>query len=100
MLLCQGAQVVQGPFIKQDVAKSSSVHLVTYDNWIKAVYFISWYTSVATNLTEIVLFEVGLFDIWWTKYFSFFKVNYLSPSKAQVSKFAILSWNWQKHKKL
>ena len=35
ILLCQGGQVVQGHFIKQDVAKSSSVHVVTYDNWIK-----------------------------------------------------------------
>ena len=94
ILLCHGAQVVQEPFIKQDVAKSSSIHLVMYDNWIKTVYFISWYTSVATNLTEIVLFELGLFGIWWKKYF-FFKVNYLSSSKAQVSTFAILSWHWQ-----
>ena len=52
------------PFIKQDVDKSSSVRLVTDDNWIKTVCFISWYTSVATNFTEAIILEVGLSGIW------------------------------------
>ena len=69
ILLCEGGQIVQGHFIKQDVAKSSSVHLVTYDNWIKR-FFVSWYRSVATNLAEVVLFEVRLSGIWQKKYFS------------------------------
>ena len=59
---CHITKVVQGPFIKTNVTKSN-FHLVTYDNWLKAVYVLSRYTSVATNLIKKVLFEVRLSDI-------------------------------------
>ena len=52
-------------------------------------YFFSRYT-LPTNLTKVVLFEVALSGIWQKKYFSIFKVTYLSSSKAQVSTFATL----------
>ena len=59
---CHITKVVQGPFIKINVTKSN-FHLVTYDNWLKTVYVLSRYTSVATNLIKKVLFEVRLSDI-------------------------------------
>ena len=59
---CHITKVVQGPFIKTNVTKSN-FHLVTYDNWLKTVYVLSRYTSVATNLIKKVLFEVRLSDI-------------------------------------
>ena len=59
---CHITKVVQGPFIKTNVTKSN-FHLVTYDNWLKTVYVLSRYTSVATNLIKKVLFEVCLSDI-------------------------------------
>ena len=63
ILFCQGSQVLQEPFIKANVIKSS-FHLLTPDHWVKAVYILSRQKSVATNLTKVVLFEVCLFDIW------------------------------------
>ena len=51
------------PFMKQD-ADNSSFDLVTYNNSIITVYFFPIYTSVATNLTMVVFFEVGLSGIW------------------------------------
>ena len=60
----KGDQVVEGPFIKQDVAKSSSVHLVRYDNRTKTIYFLLRYTSVVINRTEVIILEVGLSGIW------------------------------------
>ena len=59
---CHITKVVQGPFIKTNVTKSN-FHLVTYDNWLKTVYVLSRYTSVATNLIKKVLFELRLSDI-------------------------------------
>ena len=59
------------------------------------VYILSRYTSVATNLAKKVLFEVGLSDNCQKKYFSCFKVNYLSFSKAEVSKFTTLKSHLQ-----
>ena len=51
------------PFMKQD-ANNSSFDLVTYNNSIITVYFFPIYKSVATNLTMVVYFEVGLSGIW------------------------------------
>ena len=51
------------PFVKQDV-DNSSFDLVTYSNLIITVYFFLIYTSVATNPTMVVFFEVGLSRIW------------------------------------
>ena len=58
------------------------------------VYFFSRFT-LATKLTKVVLFEVALSGvalsgIWQKEYFSFFKVTYLSSSKAEVSRFTTL----------
>ena len=50
-------------FIKQD-ADNSSFDLVTYNNSKITVYFFPIYKSVATNLTMVVFFEVGLSGIW------------------------------------
>ena len=43
------------------------------------------YTSVATTCTKVVLFERGLPVILQRKYLSFFIVNYLNSSKAEVN---------------
>ena len=90
---CHVTKVLQGLFIKTNVT-NSNFHLVTYDNRIKTLYISSRCTSlVATNLTKKAFFEVVLSDIWYKKFFSFFKFNSLSSSKMEVSKFAILSWH-------
>ena len=59
---CDVSEVLQGPFIKTNVT-NLSFYLVTHDNWIKKDDILSRYTSVATNLTKNVVFEVGLSDI-------------------------------------
>ena len=51
------------PFMKQD-ADNSSFGLVTYNNSIITAYFFPVYKSVATNLTMVDFFEVGLSVIW------------------------------------
>ena len=79
---------------------SSSFHIVRYNNSIITVYCFFRYTSVATNLIIVDLFKVGLSPVWKKKYFFFFKVNYLSSSKAEVSKFASLSWYQQQEEKI
>ena len=70
----------------------SSFHLVTYNNCTLKVYILSRYTSVATKLTKVVLFEVGLSDILKKKYSFLVALDYLSSSKAKVSKFAIVAF--------
>ena len=62
----------------------------------EAVYILPRYARVGTNVSKVFLFDVGLSDIWWKKYFSFFKVDYLGSSKTEVSKFATLSWHSQR----
>ena len=54
------------------------------------VYISSTYLEVTTNLTKVTLSGVGWSDIWQKKYFSFFKVNYLSSCQEELSKFATL----------
>ena len=76
-------------------AAISSFYLFVYNNSTIKVCILSRYTWVATNLNIKVLFEVGLSDVWQKKYFSFFKLSYLSFSKAEVSKFASLRWHSQ-----
>ena len=49
--------------MKQD-ADNSSFGLVTYNNSIITAYFFPVYKSVATNLTMVDFFEVGLSVIW------------------------------------
>ena len=68
----------------------SNFHLVTYASWIITVQILSTYKSVAIKLTKFVLFEVGLLDIWPKKFFCFLKLNYLTPSQMEISKFATL----------
>ena len=53
---CHVAEVAQGPFIKTNVT-NSNFHLVMYNNWLKTVYVLSRYTSVATNLTKKPFFK-------------------------------------------
>ena len=74
----------------------SSFHLGTYNNCTLKVYILSRHTSVATNLTKVVLFKKGLTDVWSKKYSFFFTLDYLSSGKAKISKFATLSWHSQK----
>ena len=49
-------QVLQEPFIKQDVPNSSS-QLVWDTYWTNKFYILSRYTLVATSFTKVVLFE-------------------------------------------
>ena len=56
--------------------------------------------SVAITLTKAVVFEGGLPGILQRKDLSFFIVNYLSSSKADVSNFASLSWHSQKSQQI
>ena len=91
----EGSQVLSGHFIKGNLV-NWSFHLVKYANLTNAVYILSRYTPVFRNLSKVVFFKVGWSDIWWKKYCSFFKVNYLNSSIAEVTKFAPLSWHLQK----
>ena len=49
-------QVLQEPFVKQNVP-NSSFQLVWDTYWTKKFYILSRYTLVATTLTKVVLFE-------------------------------------------
>ena len=82
--------MLQEPFVKKNIPKSS-FHLVPDTYWTIKIYILSRYTLRATTLTTVVLFERGLPGILERKYLSFSIVNYLSSSKAEVSKFATLS---------
>ena len=53
---------------------NSSFHLVTYNNCTLKVCILSRYTSVATNLTKVVLLEVALSSVWEKKCFSLLKL--------------------------
>ena len=55
------------------------------------VCFLFGYAPIATNLTKVVLFEVGLSGNLVKEVLLVFKVNYLICSKMEVSKFAFLS---------
>ena len=87
ILFWQASHVLWEDVMKRNL-DNWSFHIVKNGNLTKTVYITSRYTSVGTNLNKIVCSEVGWSDIWEKKYCSFFKVYYLSPSKAQVSKFA------------
>ena len=91
----EGSQVLSGHFIKRNLV-NWSFHLVKYANLTNAVYILSRYTPVCRNVSKVVFFKVGWSDISWKKYCSFFKVNYLSSTIAEVSKLAPLSWYLQK----
>ena len=91
----EGSQVLSGHFITRNLVKWS-FHLVKFANLTKAVYILSRSTPVCRNLSKVVFLKVGWSDISWKKYCSFFKVNYLSSRKAEVSKLAPLSWYLQK----
>ena len=91
----EGSQVLSGHFIKRNLV-NWSFHLVKYANLTNAVYILSRYTPVCRNVSKVVFFKVGWSDISWKKYCSFFKVNYLSSSIAEVSKFAPSSRHLQK----
>ena len=58
---------------KKNVA-NSSFHLVTYNDCTLKVCILSRYTSVATNLTKVVLLVVSLSSVWEKKHFSFLKL--------------------------
>ena len=60
---CQSGQILQEPFIKRNVG-NSSFDLVSHNNCTGKVHILSTYTSVATNFTKAVLFEVDLSYIW------------------------------------
>ena len=93
-------QALQEHFVKENVP-NWSFQLVLDIYWTKKFYILSRYTSVATTITKVVLFECGLPGILLGKYLSFSIVNYLSSSKVEVSKCAPLSLHSQKmHNKL
>ena len=83
------SQVLEAPF-QETIVTNSNFYLVKYHNWTKMVYISSTYLEVTTNLTKVTLSGVGWSDIWQKKYFSFFKVNYLSSCQEELSKFATL----------
>ena len=100
ILFWQSSQVLSGHFIKRNLA-NGSIHLVKYGNLTKTVYILSRYTPLRRNLSKVDFFNGGSSDIWSKKYCSFFKVNYLTSSKAEISKCAPLSWHSEKlHNKL
>ena len=59
----KGSQVLSGHFIKTNLV-NWSFHLVKYDNLTKTVYILSRYTPVRRNLSKVVFFKVGWYDIW------------------------------------
>lgn len=63
LLLFQGGQLVQEPLIKK-YAANSSFHLITCNNYTIKVYFLTRDTSVATNRTKVVRFELSSSGIW------------------------------------
>lgn len=63
LLLFQGGQLVQELLIKKYAANSSS-HLITCNNYTIKMYFLTRDTSVATNHTKVVLFELSSSGIW------------------------------------
>ena len=82
--------MLQEPFVKQNIPRSS-FHLVPDTYYTIKLCILSRYTLLATTLTKEVLLDGGLPDILKRKYLSFSIVNYLSSSKAELSKFATLS---------
>ena len=95
ILFWQASQVLWRHDLKINLA-NWSFQIVKNGNLTKTVYITSRYTPVERNLSKLVIFEGGWSLILEKKYCSFFKVYYLSSSKAQESKFAILSWHLQK----
>ena len=71
----QASQVLSGRFIVKRNLANWSFHLVKYGNLTKTVFIFSRYTPVGRNFSKIVLFKEGWSDIWWKKYFSFFKLS-------------------------
>ena len=59
IILSEVDQVVQEHFVKQNVP-NSSFHLVVYKNYTIKIYILSRSILVATTLTKVILFEVGL----------------------------------------
>ena len=94
ILFWQASHVLWGHVMKKNLA-NWSFHIVKNGNLTKIVDITSRYTPVGRNFSKIIFFEVGWPVIWEKKYCSFFKVYYLISSKAQVSKFATLSWHLQ-----
>ena len=79
ILFWQASQVLWGHFMKRNLV-NWGFHLVKNSNFKKTVYISSRYTSIGTNLSKIVFFEVGWSVISEMKYCSFFKVYYVSSS--------------------
>ena len=90
ILFSEVDQVLQEPFVKQNIP-TSSFQLVPDTFWTIKIYIFSRYTLRASTLTTIVLFEGALPGILKRKHLSVSIVNYLSSSKEEVSKFATLS---------
>ena len=59
ILFSKVGQVLQEPFVKQNIPKSS-FHLVQDTYWTIKIYILSRDTLRATTLTTVVLFEGGL----------------------------------------
>ena len=59
ILFSKVGQVLQEPFVKQNIPKSS-FHLVQDTYWTIKIYTLSRDTLRATTLTTVVLFEGGL----------------------------------------
>ena len=62
MLFSEVDIVLEEPFLKQNLP-NSGFHLLGDTNYTIKFYILSRYTSVATTLTEIVLFEEELLGI-------------------------------------
>ena len=84
ILFSEVDQVLQEPFVKQNV-HNSSFHVAPGIYCTIKFPILPRYTSVATTRTKVVLFERGLPIILWRKYLSFFIVNYLNSSQVEVN---------------
>ena len=62
ILFSEVEQVLQQPFVKQNIPKSS-VHLLPDTYWATDIYILSRYTLLATRPTRGVLFEGGFAGI-------------------------------------
>ena len=59
----QGSQVLSGHINKRNLV-NWSFHLVKNGNLTKIFYILSRYTPVRRNLSKVVFFKVGWYDIW------------------------------------
>ena len=63
ILFWGGSQVLSGYFIKRNLV-NLSFHVLKYGTLKKTVYILSRFTPLRRNLSKVVFFKVGWYDIW------------------------------------